>query len=313
LLVSTKNVNSDVNTYQIVAAGLAATGAAFVTSRFGAAGTLLGAAVTAMIITGGSAILKAYIENAAVRVRGGATRLRERREGRVAAVPPEHTIPKAQENPPGRPDLRNNLPGRMRAAVDWFRQLPTPRRRPILFKALVAAALAFAICMVTVWGVEKIIGNSLSCGIWQSCPYGAAPGIHVAGFDDSGAGSTLSGGDADGGGGGVDVGGGGVDVGGGGADVGGGGVMDSIRQGGVMDSIRQGGGVPEGRDLIPGGADPNVSPAPDGEEAPSSASPAAEPEPAPEVEPAPEESPSSASPAAEKQANPDASASPDAQ
>jgi hypothetical protein len=56
LLVSTKNVNSNVDTYQIVAAGLAATGAAFVTSRFGAAGTLLGAAVTTMIITGGSAI-----------------------------------------------------------------------------------------------------------------------------------------------------------------------------------------------------------------------------------------------------------------
>jgi hypothetical protein len=282
LLVSTKNVNSDVDTYQIVAAGLAATGAAFVTSRFGAAGTLLGAAVTAMIITGGSAILKAYIENAAVRVRGGATRLRERREGRVAAVPPEQTIPKAQENPPGRPDLRNNLPGRMRAAVDWFRQLPTPRRRPILFKALVAAALAFAICMVAVWGAEKIIGNSLSCGIWRSCPYGAAPGIHVAGFDDSGAGSTLSGAGSTLSGGGADVGGGGVDGGGGGADGGG---------GGVMDSIRQGGGVPEGRDLIPGGADPNVSPAPDGEEAPSGASPAAEPEPAPEAEPAPEPEP----------------------
>jgi hypothetical protein len=115
----------------------------------------------------------------------------------------------------------------MRAAVHWFRQLPTPRRRPILFKALVAAALAFAICMVTVWGVEKIIGNSLSCGIWRSCPHGATPGIHVAGFDDSGAGSTLSGGGADGGGGGADGGGGGADGGGGG------GVMDSIGRGAV--------------------------------------------------------------------------------
>ena len=44
-----------------MAAGLAATGAAFVTSRFGVAGTLLGAALTAMIITAGSAVLKAYI------------------------------------------------------------------------------------------------------------------------------------------------------------------------------------------------------------------------------------------------------------
>jgi hypothetical protein len=280
--VSTKGANSGVDSHQIMAAGLAATGAAFVTSRFGVAGTLLGAALTAMIITGGSAVLKAYIENAAGRVRSGATRLQERREARATAAP-EAEAPTAQENPanpPGRPDLRDNFAGRMRAAVDWFRQLPTTARRPILMKALLAAVVALVICLVAIWGVEKLIGNSLSCGIWSRCPYGAAPGIHVAGFDDSGAGSTLSGGD--------------VDLGGGG--------------GGVIDSIRQGGGVPDGRDLIPGGGggDSSASPAPGGgEEAPSSASP--------EAEPIPEEDPSSASPAAEKQVAPDASASPEAQ
>jgi hypothetical protein len=278
-----------------MAAGLAATGAAFVTSRFGVAGTLLGAALTAMIITGGSAVLKAYIENAAGRVRSGATRLQERRDARATAAP-EAEAPTAQtnpaNNPPGRPDLRDNFAGRMRAAVDWFRQLPTPARRPILMKALLAAVVALVICLVAIWGVEKLIGNSLSCGIWSRCPYGAAPGIHVAGFDDSGAGSTLSGGD--------------VDLGG----------------GGVIDSIRQGGGVPDGRDLIPGGGggDSSASPAPGGgEEAPSSASPApgggeeAPSSASPEAEPVPEEDPSSASPAAEKQAAPDASASPEAQ
>ena len=261
-----------------MAAGLAATGAALVTSRFGVAGTLLGAALTAMIITGGSAVLKAYIENAAGRVRSGATRLQERKEARASDAAPEEEAPTAQANPPGRPDLRNNFAGRMRAAVDWFRRLPTPARRPILMKALLAAVVALVICLVAIWGVEKLIGNSLSSGIWSRCPYGAAPGIHVAGFDDSGAGSTLSGGD--------------VDLGGG---------------GGVVDSIRQGGGVPDGRDLIPGGGgDSSASPAPGGgEEAPSSASP--------DAEPIPEEDPSSASPAPEKQAAPDASASPEAQ
>ena len=267
-----------------MAAGLASTGAAFVTSRFGVAGTLLGAALTAMIITGGSALLKAYIENAAGRVRSGATRLQERRETRPGGAPPEPEPPMAQVNPPVRPGLRDNFAGRMRAAIEWFRQLPSPARRPILIKALLAAAVALVICLVAIWGVEKLIGNSLSCGLWSKCPYGAAPGIHVAGFDNSGAGSTLSGGD--------------VDLGGGG--------------GGVIDSIRQGGGVPDGRDLIPGG----------GGDAPSSASPAAEPVPeeeapssaSPEAEPVPEEeAPSSASPAAEKQAAPDASASPEAQ
>ena len=275
--MSTRDANTGIDTHQIVAAGLAATGAAFVTSRFGVAGTLLGAALTAMIITAGSAVLKAYIENAAGRVRSGATRLQERRAERPTAAP-EQDAPTERANPPGRPDLRDNFAGRMRAAVDWFRQLPTPARRPILMKAVLAAVVALVICLVAIWGVEKLIGNSLSCGIWSRCPYGAAPGVHVAGFDDSGAGSTLSGG--------------GVDLGGG---------------GGVIDSIRQGGGVPDGRDLIPGvGGDSSASPAPGGgEEAPSSASP--------EAEPAPEEAPSSASPAAGKQVAPDASASPKAQ
>ena len=293
--MSTKGANSGIDAHQIMAAGLAATGAAFVTSRFGVAGTLLGAALTAMIITGGSAVLKAYIEHAAGRVRSGATRLQERRGAHAGSTAPEAPMAEApmaeaptaeaaaaQDTPPGRPDLRDNFAGRMRAAVDWFRQLPTPARRPILMKALLAAVVALMICLVAVWGVEKLIGNSLSCGLWSKCPYGAAPGIHVAGFDDSGAGSTLSGGN--------------VDLGGGG--------------GGVIDSIRQGGGVPDGRDLIPGGgadeAPSSASPAPGGGEAPSSASPDAEPVPE-------EEAPSSASPAAENKAKPDASASAEAQ
>jgi len=289
--MGTKSVNTNLDTNQVMAAGLASTCAAFVTSRFGVAGTLLGAALTAMIITGGSAVLKAYIENAAGRVRGGATRLRERREAPPTVAPPEQAVPTAQNSPPGRSDLRNNFVGRMRAAVDWFRGLPTPARRPILIKALIAAGVAFVICMVAIWGAEKLIGNSLSCGLWSKCPYGAAPGIHVAGFDDSGAGSSLSGG--------------GVDLGGGG-----GGVLDSVKE--------QVPGVPGGGDAAPSSASPDA-----GGEDPSSASPAAEPEPAsaePEpasAEPAPEEAPSSASPAAEKQAapeaDPDASASPPAE
>ena len=153
-----------------MAAGLAATGAAFVTSRFGVAGTLLGAALTAMIITGGSAILKAYIEHTASRVRSGATRLQKRRGAQAGDAAPEAEAPTAeaptaQANPPGRPDLRDNFAGRVRAAVDWFRQLPTPARRPILMKALLAAVVALVICLVAIWGVEKLIGNSRSFAI----------------------------------------------------------------------------------------------------------------------------------------------------
>jgi hypothetical protein len=167
-----------------MSAGLAATVASLVTSRFGVAGTLLGAALTAMIITGGSAILRSYVEAVSGRVRGMPTKLRARREQERAGD--------YGGTMPGRPDLRDNFMGRMRAALDWFRHQPTLSRRSILIRGLVAAAIAFVICMGVVWGTEKVIGNSLSCGIWAQCPYGAVPGIHPAGYNGTGAGSSIS-------------------------------------------------------------------------------------------------------------------------
>jgi hypothetical protein len=175
-----------VNPNQVMAAGLAAAAASIVTSRFGVAGTLLGAALTAMIITGGSAILKSYMESVSGRVRGMPTKLRSNR-GQQRAGGYGGTMP-------GRPDLRDNFIGRMRAALDWFSHLPAFSRRSILIKGLLAAAVAFVICMGVLWGAEKVIGNSLSCGLWAKCPSGAVPGIHPAGYGGTGAGSSFSGG-----------------------------------------------------------------------------------------------------------------------
>ncbi len=170
-----------------MSAGLAATGAAFVTSRFGVAGTLLGAALTAMIITGGSAILKTYLENVTGHVRKVPGRLRERRKSGRYAEP---------STMPGRPDLLNNFAGRLRAALGWFSHLPPLTRRSVLVKGLIAAAVAFVIGMGAVFAFEKVIGNSLSCGLWANCPKGAAPGIHLGEGDGTGAGSTIAGGGA---------------------------------------------------------------------------------------------------------------------
>jgi hypothetical protein len=173
-----------VNGNQVVAAGFAAATASFVTSRFGVTGTLLGAAVTAMIITGGSAILKAYFESVSGNVRKVPgkllTRANRRKERRYAEP----------ETLPERPDLRDNLAGRMRAALDWFSHLPPLSRRSILLKGLIAAAVAFVIGMGAVWGVERVINNSLSCGLWANCPQGATPGIHLSERD--GAGTSIS-------------------------------------------------------------------------------------------------------------------------
>jgi hypothetical protein len=49
--------------------------------------------------------------------------------------------------------------------------------------------------MAAVWGVERVINNSLSCGLWANCPDGAEPGIRLV-DDGRGAGSTFSGGRA---------------------------------------------------------------------------------------------------------------------
>src|SRR5919112_1680556 len=134
----------------------------------------------------GSAILRSYLEAVSGRVREVPTKLRARRE--------HHKAGDFGGTMPGRPDLRDNFVGRMRAALDWFSRLPTLSRRSILVKGLLAAAVAFVICMGVVWGAEKVIGNSLSCGLWSKCPYGAVPGIHPLGYGDDGAGSSISGG-----------------------------------------------------------------------------------------------------------------------
>jgi hypothetical protein len=149
---------------QVVAAGLAATVAAFLTSTFGVAGTMLGAALTAMIITGGSAILKSYLED----------------------------LPRGVRTLRGRPDLREDFISRMRVAMAWFSRLPPLRRRSILIKGLIAATAAFVIGLGGVYGVEKVIGNSLSCGLWAKCPTGATPGIHLGGGGATGASPTIN-------------------------------------------------------------------------------------------------------------------------
>jgi hypothetical protein len=260
--VSQNSANSVVSTPQVLSAGLAATGASFVTSRFGVAGTLLGAALTAMIITGGSAILRAYLETLTGHVRRVPKKLRSRGE--------QQRSWDAGVTMPGRPDLRDNSVGRMRAALGWFSHLPTLRRRSILMKGLVAAAVAFLICMGLVWGAEKVIGNSLSCGLWAQCPYGAVPGIHPLGYGSEGAGSSLSGG-----------------------------AVNTGNQPSLVDRVRQNHN-PFGGDRPalgnPGGAASSASPKP-------AASPAAG-----GKEPAPQKAQESASPAAGGQAAPSSAA-----
>ncbi|MGI9049425.1 MAG: hypothetical protein ACR2GU_08660, partial [Rubrobacteraceae bacterium] len=141
----------------VMAAGTASTLAALVTSKFGVAGTLLGAALTTMIITGGSAILRAYFESAAGKVREAPKKLRSRARNQVGSFS-------------GYPEARHNFFVRFRNALSWFSYLPQYRRRSILSRGLVAAVGAFVIGMAFITLTECGIGNSFSCGFWGTCP-----------------------------------------------------------------------------------------------------------------------------------------------
>ena len=163
----------------VMSAGLASTMAAVVTSKFGVAGTLLGAALTTMIITGGSAILRAYFESAAGKAREVPSKLRSRVNLRKTG------------GSFGGPELRHNFFVRLRNALSWFSYLPQYRRRSILVRGAVAAIGAFVIGMAIVTFAEAAIGNSLSCGFWGTCPAGAVAGVHVGG-SNTGAGAEPS-------------------------------------------------------------------------------------------------------------------------
>lgn len=178
---------------QVIAAGLASAVAAVLTSRFGVAGTLLGAAVTSMIITGGSAILKSYLESVTGTVRKVPRKMRAKanraQAGRAEAPVADPAMT------PDRPDRRENFMGRMRAAMGWFSHLPTLRRRSIMVRGFVAAAVAFVIGIAAITAVEAgVLGNSLSCGIWSTCQEGQTPGIGGASATGGGSGSSTLGG-----------------------------------------------------------------------------------------------------------------------
>lgn len=148
------------NSSAVFAAGIASAAAALITSRFGVAGTLIGAAITTMIITGGSAVLKSYLESVTGRVR----KMSVRPQG-----------PQKPQNPapgtiPARPDLRNNFMGRLRAAFNWFLHLSPLKRRAILVGAIVPGVIAFLISLGAVTALEVAIGKSLPCGLYNNCP-----------------------------------------------------------------------------------------------------------------------------------------------
>lgn len=127
----------------VIAAGLSSVIAATVTSKFGVAETLIGEVLAAMISATVPAVFVACLGHA------------------------KHATSATQI-------LRSLV--QMRAALGWFVSLSPERRRPILFRGLLAGVAAFFLGMGTVTAAELSAGKSLSCWVWSNCPQDASEG-----------------------------------------------------------------------------------------------------------------------------------------
>jgi hypothetical protein len=129
---------------KVIAVGIASPAATVLTSRFGIAGTLLGLALSAVLITVAVDFLKFYL----ARVPGAVT-----------------TIPGGLKK---KSPLRKVLE-RMRLPFPKFTSLPHPRRRSVLIGSVLAALISFLVGLIIVTALELGVGKSLSCWIWQEC------------------------------------------------------------------------------------------------------------------------------------------------
>jgi hypothetical protein len=147
---------------KVLAVGIASPAATVLTSRFGIAGTLLGLALSAVLITVAVDFLKVYL----ARVPGAVT-----------------TIPGGlKKKSPFR-----RIFERMRLAFSKFGSLPRARRRSVVIGSVAAAGLSFIVGLIVVTVLELGVGKSLSCWVWDECSIESS----AEGSRSAGASSTL--------------------------------------------------------------------------------------------------------------------------
>jgi hypothetical protein len=129
---------------KVLAVGIVSPAAAAITSRFGVAGTLVGLAVSSVIITAGVDLLKVYL----ARVPGAVT-----------------TIPGGLR----KKSSLGNVLERMKRPFSKFGSLSRPRRRSLLIGNLVAGVISCVIGLILITVLELGVGKSLSCWVWDEC------------------------------------------------------------------------------------------------------------------------------------------------
>ncbi len=148
----------------VIASGAAAAVAALFTSKLGVAGTLIGAALTAMTINLGSAILGAQIEKASTKISGLPNTVRGRLSTQQIRIPGKQS---PEPNP--EPAARASLFARLRSIPSYLKEMTPSGRRRVLFGGALAGLVATLISLAAVTGVEATVGETLSCLVWRDC------------------------------------------------------------------------------------------------------------------------------------------------
>ncbi len=148
----------------VIASGAAAAVAALFTSKLGVAGTLIGAALTAMTINLGSAILGAQIEKASTKISGLPDTVRGRLSTQQIRIPGRQS-----PEPDPEPAARVSLFARLRSIPSYLKEMTPSGRRRVLFGGILAGLVATLIGLAAVTGVEATAGETLSCLVWRDC------------------------------------------------------------------------------------------------------------------------------------------------
>ena len=153
----------------VFASGITAIVAALFTSRLGVAGTLIGTALTPMLMTIGVAVLNAQIQKATEKipdlptvVRGGLSTQRVR----VPGTPSPEEAPAEPEQPVAsrRRDRRSPaIVERMLSIPAYLKEMSPSTRRRTLLTGVLAGLVATVIGFVGVTGIEAVAREPLSC------------------------------------------------------------------------------------------------------------------------------------------------------
>ena len=137
---------------KVIAVGIASPIATILTSRFGITGTLIGLALSAVLLTALVDILKVYLARAPATVAKVPTTVARMPGGLRAGLSWRH------------------IRSRFRAAFTRISSLPPARRRALLIGGVIAAGISFFVGLSAITALEVGVGKSLSCWVWDDCP-----------------------------------------------------------------------------------------------------------------------------------------------